>query len=56
LVNPVSETVEILMLPNGRWTVTAAHVGAVMVRAEPFEAIELDLAALWDTGPADAGR
>ena len=47
LINPASETLEVMALTAGRWTVLATHVGAVVVRAEPFDAIELDLSALW---------
>ena len=56
LINPINETLEVLALANGRWTLLATHVGAVAIRAEPFEAIELELSALWTTGsPTDAG-
>lgn len=51
LINPASETLEAMALASGRWTLLATHVGAVVVRIEPFEAIELDLAALWTTTP-----
>jgi Uma2 family endonuclease len=47
LINPNSQTLEVLSLGGGRWTVVATHVGAAVVRAEPFDAIELDLSALW---------
>jgi hypothetical protein len=50
LVNPVAETLEVLRLDGGRWVVVASCVGDVTVQAEPFEAIDLDLSALWDTG------
>lgn len=57
LINPTSETLEVYALADGRWTLAATHVGAASVRAEPFDAIELDLSALWATGepPAPAG-
>ena len=38
---------EVLKLEGGRWTILATHAGNEVVRAEPFEAIELELAALW---------
>jgi Uma2 family endonuclease len=47
LLNPSSETLEVFTLANGRWVLMAAHVGSAVVRAEPFAAIELDLAMLW---------
>jgi Uma2 family endonuclease len=52
LVNPVSETLEVYALSQGKWMLSAPFVGAASVRAEPFEAIELELGPLWDTGPA----
>jgi Uma2 family endonuclease len=52
LVNPTSETLEVFALEHGRWTLAATHVGAITVRAEPFEAVELDLAALWPSQSA----
>ena len=51
LINPISQTLEVMALAAGRWTLLAIHVGPVVVRAEPFDAIELDLSALWATGP-----
>jgi Uma2 family endonuclease len=54
LINPVSQTLEVMALAAGRWTVLTTHVGAVTVRAEPFDAIEIDLAGLWTTGPDPA--
>ena len=47
LVNPSTETLEAYTLADGAWRLSATHVGRAMVRAQPFEAIELDLAALW---------
>jgi hypothetical protein len=34
-------------LVEGRWLEVDTWEGDVVVRAEPFEAIELDLATLW---------
>jgi Uma2 family endonuclease len=48
LVDPLARTVEILRLENGRWLIVATVSGLEVVRAEPFEAIELDLSLLWD--------
>jgi Uma2 family endonuclease len=60
LINPVSETLEVLTLMDGRWTLVATHVGAVVVRAEPFDAVDLDLSTLWSSGassePVSQGR
>jgi len=43
----LSRTLEVLRLEGGCWTILAMHAGDEVVRAEPFEAIELELAALW---------
>ncbi|MEO8467426.1 MAG: Uma2 family endonuclease [Gammaproteobacteria bacterium] len=47
LVNPVLQTLEVFTLTAGRWTLVATHEGSDFVRAEPFDAIELELGALW---------
>jgi Uma2 family endonuclease len=47
LVNPLLQTLEVLTLADGRWTLAAAHEGNANVRAVPFDAIELELGALW---------
>lgn len=48
LVNPVAETLEVLRLEGGRWLVLATHAADAVVRAEPFEAIEIELFHWWD--------
>ena len=58
LIDPLARTLEVLKLENGRWTILATHAGEEVVRAEPFEAIELALAALWGddhVGPPSGG-
>src|SRR6185295_8523463 len=53
LVDPLARTLEILGLePSGRWSVLAVHAGDEVVRAAPFDAIELELASWW-TGPEE---
>jgi Uma2 family endonuclease len=47
LVNPMVRTLEVYRLAEGRWLLLATHEGAAKVRAEPFDAVELDLAPLW---------
>jgi Uma2 family endonuclease len=47
LVNPVLQTLEVLTLAGGRWSLVATHEGMSKVRAEPFDAVELELGALW---------
>ena|SRR5688572_2698988 len=47
LVDPLLETLEVLSLRSRRWSLLAKHEGQSRLRAEPFDAIELELAALW---------
>ncbi|MBC7977190.1 MAG: Uma2 family endonuclease [Myxococcales bacterium] len=48
LIDPVAKTLEVHTLGDDhRWRDVRVHEGNVRVRAEPFAAIELDLAALW---------
>ena len=47
LVNPLAHTLEVLSLETGRWTQLGRHEGEAKVRAAPFDAIELELGALW---------
>jgi hypothetical protein len=46
LIDALARTLEVLKLENGRWTILATHAGDEVVRAEPFDAVELELAAL----------
>jgi Uma2 family endonuclease len=49
LVDPVKRTLEVYTLSAaGRWSEPVIHVGADVVRAPPFDAIGLDLSALWE--------
>ncbi len=53
LVDPKQRTVEIFRLEQRRWTLVAVYKDDARVRAEPFDAIELDLRVLWaDVAPA----
>ncbi|MGZ3455258.1 MAG: Uma2 family endonuclease, partial [Polyangiales bacterium] len=47
LIDPLVRTLEVMRLEQGRWFVRAAFRGDSVVRAEPFESIELSLADLW---------
>ncbi|MEZ4374360.1 MAG: Uma2 family endonuclease [Polyangiaceae bacterium] len=47
LVDPLERLLEVLRLENGRWSIVAVHQQDERIRAEPFEAIELDLSVLW---------
>lgn len=47
ILNPIARTLEVLQRQDGRWLVLAAYGDDAMVRAVPFEAVEIDLLALW---------
>jgi Uma2 family endonuclease len=47
LVDPGARMLEVFRLDGERYTLLGTHAGAARVRAEPFEAIELELAILW---------
>jgi len=47
LVSPVLRTVEVFRRHDLGWLLTATFAGDVAVRAEPFDAVELDLAVVW---------
>jgi Uma2 family endonuclease len=51
IVDPDAGTLEVMRLVGGRWVILATHAGSEVVRAEPFNAIELELAALWTDPP-----
>jgi Uma2 family endonuclease len=53
LLNPTSRTLEVLRRDAGRWVVVMTAAGDDVVRAEPFDAIELELSALWLASPVD---
>ena len=54
LADPLARTLEVLRLEHGRWTILTIFSGLSVVRAEPFDAIELDLSQLWEAPEADA--
>jgi Uma2 family endonuclease len=47
LVDPQRQTLEVLALESGAWSLLASHEGGGVVRAVPFDAVELPLGALW---------
>ncbi len=51
LVDPVERTLEIYRRQENGWLLAASFKGVQRVRAEPFEAIELDLALIWPELP-----
>jgi Uma2 family endonuclease len=51
LVDPIARTLEVLRLDGVRWTIVSTWSGLVTVRAQPFDAIDLDLSLLWEDAP-----
>jgi Uma2 family endonuclease len=49
LVDPGVRTLEVFRLDQGTWRLVATYEGEARIRAEPFDAVELDLAVLWST-------
>ena len=47
LVDPSLKTLEVYRLVNNGWLLVTAYEGDRMVRAEPFDAVELDIGLLW---------
>jgi Uma2 family endonuclease len=48
LVDPIAKTLEVYTLDaNGRWSEPVISRDAAIVRAVPFDAIDLDLSILW---------
>lgn len=47
LVDPLAKTLEVYRLEAGHWVVASTHTGNERVRAEPFEAVELEIARWW---------
>jgi Uma2 family endonuclease len=47
LVSPQARTLEVYRLSEGRWLLLGTYDAAARVRAEPFDAVEIELAALW---------
>jgi Uma2 family endonuclease len=55
LVDPVLRTLEVLRLHAGQWLERGSWSGDARVRAEPFEALELELEALWFSESPEPG-
>jgi Uma2 family endonuclease len=55
-VDPVGRTLEAFQLQEGRWVELGSWSESDRVRAAPFDAIELELEALWLPGPPSSDR
>jgi Uma2 family endonuclease len=47
LIDPALKTLEVLRLEGTRWLLLGTFEGNVKVRAEPFDAVELNIGLLW---------
>ncbi|PTL85127.1 Uma2 family endonuclease [Vitiosangium sp. GDMCC 1.1324] len=47
LIDPELHTLEVFRLEGAHYVLLATYIGDARVRAEPFEALELELNALW---------
>lgn len=47
MVDPITKTLEVYRLETGRWVVVSTHGEEARVRAEPFDAIELEIGRWW---------
>ena len=47
LVDPTAHTLDVLRRHDLGWLLVASYEGASALRAEPFDAVEIDLAGLW---------
>jgi Uma2 family endonuclease len=54
LLDPIVRTLEVLRLEGGRWVLLATHSDTDVVRAEPFDEIEIELPALWSDPPSES--
>lgn len=47
IVDPFHQALEVFRREQDRWVLVAAFTGEDRIRAEPFDAVELDLGSLW---------
>jgi Uma2 family endonuclease len=52
IVDVEEQYLEVKRLVDGRWSDIAVFMGATVIRAEPFEAIEFDSTLLWGAPPS----
>lgn len=50
MVDPIAKTLEVYRLEESRWLVAGTHAGHDRVRAEPFDAVELEIGRWWLEG------
>ena len=56
LINPSTRTLEVHRRAGGSWVLAGTQADDALVRAEPFDAVEIDLLRLWgEERPTQAG-
>jgi Uma2 family endonuclease len=55
LLHPIDRLLEVFRLSDGTWNLAGVYGGNNRVFAEPFDAIELDLAMIWGRSEEPAG-
>jgi Uma2 family endonuclease len=53
IIDPVARTLEVLRLHQAGWFIVGIHKDEDKVRAEPFEAVEIDLSLIWGELPPE---
>ncbi|MEW6166185.1 MAG: Uma2 family endonuclease [Pseudomonadota bacterium] len=56
LIDPIARTLEVFGLDRGHWRLEASHADDARAAAPPFEAVELELDALWLRPTADGSE
>jgi hypothetical protein len=54
VIDAIAQTLEVLRLEGDHWLIAQTFGGDATVRAEPFEAIDIDLTLLWGPRPTPA--
>jgi Uma2 family endonuclease len=54
VVDPESRILEVRRLEQGCWLILEVFSGSGVMRAEPFDAVEIKLDLLWGATPQDA--
>ena len=54
LLDPIERSLEVFRLERGAWLAVQGCIGNERVRAEPFDAVEIELEALWLPAPASS--
>jgi Uma2 family endonuclease len=47
LIDPLQQTLEVYRLEGPHWILVGTHGGAETVRAEPFDALDLEMSRWW---------